>query len=1021
MEGLADPSRVTSKRRLDLQRHFAWSVALLQGFLAACGGGGASDPWFSSTQGELVAKPDGGYFVSDPHFGGHATRVRLLEMGWGRLVDVHDVDQGSAQNPLPVLRDVVIGESWITGGSDVRFETIPSSGRGRLTILRPRGAPDVGNGTFESILERVTVLGPVLPRSADGDALYSVVARNATLVLRFDDLLADGPEERADLHETVRLLSGYPPVVPQPARHLFDPSHGGLADGKFHSTRVLIDFTVSEAEALEVPDFVPVNPIGLPASSFLSAQPNVAVRLPTRIDEANGRSRRLVNLGGRGLEPEGPTDAATGDMVRALRSGSAEDVNGGILLDLDRPEIVGAWDVQVEAARADPMGPPGFGFEVSLRFTTPCRVPARAGDTLEAGGEFYEVRSSSELHGPDGRLTGMRVLRLATEPLSLAESLLGAARFLTVFRSKAEVDPACWVTFVPQPGNPAAAGVDCRSFVRLRFSEPMDPDSVRAFDSFRLFRRGLDSERNLVIGSVRAGQGLQEFDFLPRLPLANHEERFYRVAVPSGPNAARDLSGVPLSTSFETAVFELAPDQPIFRNGGVALRFASKDELPPAGLDDFRGQVTIEADGILYPRPTSFATHIADRSHPIPALMLPFGPGVQTPLSPFGSKLQALWRYVDFGFQVQQENFHNLDVIGLYWSPVGGRVNADFYPEFEMRMAHSRFLPDESTASTSPLHPLSGLLGGPFPFTDNLLQDPRGEQVVVHPRALGYQVLPSELRFSERGTPLMPFPWNRTGAPLTSFTWRDTSVVARAGPASGGIPLDIETNPPLTGSIAPENEVPTIGLPLLWEIRCHPSASGLGFNSFDLLLPVPGFPTPNFRAFSTGGFDQFGNVARVEPDRELVPNGGFNPSSFPPGRPTLFSADNSFYVGAIDTVVRVSRAVTIWIDTGSVAPRFGEPVLEPSRQIGASVVVAEFRGADGFSAEAGGAPFDALRLDPYGDFRPGTVIWHGAGTWSDDVRALEGARYIQVRLSFFNDVANGFSPVLDSLGIAFEE
>jgi hypothetical protein len=993
-------------------------VASALGLVAGCSGGGAPDRGFSPTQGELGTNPDGGSFVSDPHFGGHATRLHLLELGWGRLVDVYDVDEAGARSALPVLRDVVIGESWITGGTEVRFETAPISGRGRLTILRPRGAPDAGSGTFESILGRVTVLGPVFPRGAGGDGLYSVVARNATLVLRFDDLLADGPEERADLHEMVRLLTGYPPVVPQPARVVFDPSHGGLAGGGFHSTRVLIDFTVSEAEALELPDFVPVNPIGLPASKFLSAQPNVSVRLPTRIDQASGRARTLANLAGRGLEPEGPTDPATGDMLRAFRSGSGEDLNGGILLDLDRPEIVGAWEVLLEAARADPLGPIGFGFEVSLRFTTPCRAPARAGDTLEAGGELYEVRASSEPLGPDGRLD-VHLLRLATDPLPLAESLLGAARLLPLFGPEAEVDPACWVTFVPQPGSPPSAGMDCQTSVRVRFSEPMDPDSVRAFDSFRLIRRGLDTTRNLVVGSVRAGQGLQEFDFVPRLPLANDEERFYRVHMPSGASAARDLSGVPLSSSFESAVFELAPDQPVFRNGGVALRFESKDELPPAGLDDFRGQVTIEADGILCPRPVSFATHVADRSHPIPNLMLPFAPGVQTPLSPFGSKLQALWRYVDFGFLVQDERFHNLDVIGLYWSPVGGRVNSDFYPEFEMRMAHSRFLPDESASSTL-LHPLSGLLGGPNPFSDNLLQDSRGEQVVVHPRALGYQVQPGELRFSERGTPLMPFPWNRTGAPLTSFTWRDTSVVARAGPASGGIPLDIETNPPLTGSVAPSNAVPTIGLPLLWEIRCYPSATGLGFNSFDILIPAP-FPTPNFRAFSTGGVDHTGQVVRVEPDQALVPSGGFNPSSFPPGRPTAFSADSSFYVGAIDTVVRVSRAVTIWIDTGSVAPRFVEPVLEPRQQIGATTVVAEFRGADGFSAEAGGAPFDAVRLDPYGDFRPGTVAFHGDGTWSDDVRALEGARFLQVRLSFFNDVANGLSPVLDSLGLAFEE
>lgn len=705
-------------------------------------------------------------------------------------------------------------------------------------------------------------------------------------------------------------------------------------------------------------------------------------------------------------------------MLRAFRSGNAQDLNGGFLLDLVRPEIVGEWEILLEAARADPQGPPGFGFEVTLRFETPCRAALRAGDTLQAGGELYEVLSSSGPLGPDGRLTGLQLLRQATEPLPRAEILLGAARLLTVFQKELEVNPACWVTFAPQPATPASAGVDCRAFVRVRFSEPMDPDSVRAFDSFRLVRRGLEVASNMVVGSVRAGQGLQEFDFVPRLPLANHEERFYRVEVSSGPNGVRDLSGVPLPTSFESAVFELAPGQPIFRNGGLALRFETVDELSP-GLPDYRGQVS-EAGGILRPRPTHFSMHTADRTHPIPSMMLPFPPGVQTPLSPLGSKLQALWRYIDFGFQVLDENFHNLDVIGLYWSPVEGRVNADFYPQFEMRMAHSRFLPDESLGSAGPSHPVSGLLSGPNLFTDNLL-DPRDEQAVVHPGGFGYQVLPRDLRLSERGTRLMPFPWNRSGAPLTSFTWRDTSVVARAGPKSGGIPLDIESNPPLTGSVAPEGLVPSIGLPLLWEIRCYPTASGLGFNSFEILIPVGGFPQPNFRAFSTGGVNQGGQVVRVDPDLESSPNGGFNPSSTPPGRRTMFSADNSFYVGAIDTVVRVSRAVTVWIDTGSTSPRFAEPVLEPRQQIGATALVAEFRGADFFSADAGSAPFDASRLDPYGDFRTGRVFFHGDGLWSRDLRSLDGARFVQVRFSFFNDIENALSPELDSLGIAFEE
>jgi hypothetical protein len=1003
-------------------RLFLWAAAATR-LCLACSGGGSAGPGFSPGEGQVVEKPGGGAFVADAHSGGQATRVHLLEMSWGRLVDVYDVDANGATNPLPVLRDVVVSESAVTGGAGFRFETSPVRHASRITILEPHDAPSTGGESFESILRRVTVGGPVLPRHDDGSALppFSVVARDATLVVRFDDLLEDGPAARGDLHETVRLLSGYPPVTPQSARIVFDPSHGGIAAGKFHSTRVLIDFTVSGEEALSLPIFVPINPVGLPPSALSSPQPNVSVHLPVRTDEEGGQFPTLTNLAGRGLEATGPTDLGSGDVVRAFRSGSVDDVNGGRLLDLSQPHLVGNWDARIEDARADALGPTGRGFVVTLRFTTPCRTAAHARDALEIGGELYEVREEGPEPDGEGRLTGVRLLRLAEQPLSSAESLLGAVRFLTRFRPD-EVNPACWITFSPGPESPPASGVDSHVTLRVRFSEPMEPGSFRAFDSFRMFRRSIADEqaisRNLVVGVVRPEQDLLEFDFIPRFPLAN-DSSVYRVELASGTKGVRDLAGTPLTGSFGSAIFELAAGQPVVRNGGLAMNFET--ELAPAGTTVFRGQAKLE-NGILRPRPVSFVTHHADQSHSIPRMMQTLGFGVQTPLSPLGSKLQALWRYADFGLQPLDERFFNLDVIGLYWSPEPGHATSDFYPAFEMRMAHARFLSDEiaSPSGFGALYPLSGLVGAPAPFTDNILEDPRGGQIVVHPRQLGYRVNPADLTLTERGTPLMPFPWNRSGGPTTSFTWRDTSVLARGGPNGVGIPLDIESNPPLTGSAAKAGEVRTIGLPLLWEIRCYPSAQGLGQNPFAILLASPGLPNPNFRAFSTGGVDVTGSVVTVDPDLELVAQGGFNPSSFPAGRRTAFSADSAFYIGGIDTVVRLSRVVTIWMDTGSQSPRFAEPVVEPRVQIGSTSIVTEFRGADGFSADAGNAAFDAARLDPYGDPELGTVFFHGDGTWRADIRDLDGARFLQARFTFVNDVARELSPELDSFGVAFE-
>jgi len=713
----------------------------------------------------------------------------------------------------------------------------------------------------------------------------------------------------------------------------------------------------------------------------------------------------------------GPMTLNVRDAALIMNAIAGSDPTDPATAEADARRVDYAAALRPDALRGMRLGVMRFasGFGTDAAFT-------EALATLRAQGAEPDV---------EGRVGGVRVLRLDAQPLDTPAALLGRARLLTPFRREGALNPACWLTFVPPPRLPPFEGIASDARVRVRFSEPMDPDTFRAFDTFRVLR-GAESDqplgaRDMVVGVVRAEQNLQEFSFLARLPFSSAEGDEYRCELVSGLAGVRDLSGTALDDAFGRAGFRLDPAQPPTANGGVALRFQSTDELDPPLFSDVRGQVTYDSEGgILRPRPTAFASYVADRTVPVPSLMVPFAFGVQTPLSALGSKLQALWRHCDFGWRVRDERFHNLDVIGLSWSPLGGALIADFFPQFEMRLAHSRFLPDETTLQGQPKYGNSGLVAFPRPFTDNLLEDPRGAQAVVHPRALGYQVRPADMIVSGRGTPLLPFPWNRAHAPLTSYTWRDTAILAKGGQGCPGVPLDIETGPPLNfdtgqGEVGGPGKVPSIGLPLLWEIRCYPSASGLGLNSLDILLPVPGWPQPNFRSFSTGGIDQSGRPVLKDPDLELVPSGGFNPTSRPPGLPTPLTADNSFYVGQIDTVVRLSRAVTIWIDTTNVAPRFVEPVVEPREQIAGTSLVIEYRGADALPPEAGDAPFDAARLDAYGDFADGVPTFHGDGTWSADIHTADGARFVQVRFTFVNDVQSSLSPELDSFGIAFEE
>lgn len=1007
----------------------AWLLA------GACSGAGQPDPGFSPDQGTLIAKPGGGFFVADPHHGGRASRLRLLEIGWGRRVDVHDLGPDGRPSALPILRDVVIGEHVLGDGETMRLETNAVTHETRLVILRRHDVDDASGLTFEGLLASATAtLSGVLPRHDDGSAPrpFSLVARDATLVLRFDDLLLDTPELESALFEAVRLSTGYPPTTPAAARIVFDPSHGGIADGRFRSTRVLVDLSVSEREAEELAYFAPLAPQGLPASSPLSDQGNASLHLVTRLDPAAGRGLRLTNLAGGGLVVEGPSEAATGDLVRSWRTGNARDQNAGFLLDLTAPRLVGSFEVELESVRAAPAGPPGFAFEGTLVFVSPCRFALRAGDTLEIGGELHELVTTPVAPDAEGRVTGLEFTRLARAPVADPDALLGRARLLAPYRDEAQLPAACWLAFIPQPSQPPGDGVSAASEIVLRFSEPMDPASLRAFDSFRVLRGPIPTvpvvtAQDIVVAEVRASASLQQFRLVPRLPLDNTGGREYRVELPVRLDGVRDLTGAPLVDTFEQAEFRLDPDEPRRGSAGFALRFESEDELVPVGRPDVRGQITYDvgAGGVLRPREPAFASYTADARVPLLSLMGFWPLGVQTPLTPLGSRMQMLWRYADFNWRVRDERYHNLDVLGLHWSPLAGRAASDLYPLFEIRLAHTPWLPDEAPqANGAPRHPLSGLpaLGK---FDDNVLGGPRGGQVVVHPRGLGYRLRPADMFLSTSGTPLLPFPWNRSGAERTTYTWRDTALLGRGGPRGVGVPLDIEVGDPLRldtgiGSYYGPTEVASVGLPLLWEIRCYPTASAIGFNSLDVLLAFPGWPSPYWRAFSTGGIDTSGRPVEVDPDLAQFPSGGFNPNSSPPGLPTPQVADNSFYVGQIDTVVRLSRAVTIWIDTGTTEPRYVAPVLEPRLQPDGTSILPEFRGAHDFSPDAGLGPFDAALLDPYGDFREGTVVHAGDGDWSPDITSANGARFLQVRFTFFNNIDIGLAPELDSFGVAYE-
>ena len=145
--------------------------------------------------------------------------------------------------------------------------------------------------------------------------------------------------------------------------------------------------------------------------------------------------------------------------------------------------------------------------------------------------------------------------------------------------------------------------------------------------------------------------------------------------------------------------------------------------------------------------------------------------------------------------------------------------------------------------------------------------------------------------------------------------------------------------------------------------------------------------------------------------------GGFNPLSSPPGRRTR-RGDNSFYIGQMDYVVRVSRVHSAWIDTRTRAPDFLDPVQEPANQPPGTDITIEYRGATDFTLT--NEPFDARFLDPYGELAGGVVRFHeDSSEWNADIDSVDGARYVQLRITFQGNIETGEIPRLTAFGIPF--
>lgn len=940
--------------------------AILAGLLltliggTACNSSARSPHGGNNEPGEILDNPDGsGQFVVDPNNGGLGQELRIIGQWWGRRVNIFDVT-GALQ-----FEGYVIGNDIATDNNDYVLERNPVTAEENLTILHVAGTPE-----FLDAFRRVDqFLTPVFDNGLSGSGVFSMVPRNAAIVIQFDDLL--DPELISD--ETILVRIGVPTVLPFESRILIDGNHGDLADftggseDEFYTTRIIIDTTVTELESFATDPPLQVNGVGLPASVNVSLS-NVVIRIPTKLDSLALQEIVLENPSGHRVATSnnGTVDfgSSTQDVVRAMRSGGNNSVTGdpsnGFLSDDTAPEVIGVQQVTIISVQDDPVSADPFDFIIDemLFASAFCAQAPSPGDVIRQPSLFAEVMQAAGGVTQDGFVFNLRVrlIRIPPEwegPEQWLVSAPGGAQYLSPYSPLDDfATAACFLRVFPQPsGFPSSPtfGVFTFSEFTVRFSEPIDKASVTAFDSLTVTRRPIPtsilddplSTSDYVVGVLDQSVDLQQFTFEPDLPLAHEHlsSETYFLTMHSGDVAPTDLSGNPVVFSLPEIVLTVEPSQPTEFNGGRVSRFTNEDEEAPFGdpvngpLPEYFGQHIYDIGlELIRPRPVIRFSATADRTQILPGLMAPppVG-GVVEPLVNLGCKLQTIWRYVDVGLAIDDPVDHNIDVERLNWAPLGGQIVADHFERFEISLAHAGFAADEWINPGPPpfvQSPASGLVDF---YTTNQLDPGIDALQVVHPRALGYSVNPGDTFLSDTGTVLIPFPLNRNVAPqdVRFYTWRDTSIQTRGGPSMITVPpLQWYANsedclPTMTDMMGNVlllpffgvNDVETIGLPLLMEFKTFPDDQALGLNTFDVSLAVPtGFTRPFFRAFSAGGLDQTLNEITVDPDLETRANGGFNPNSAPSGQTTPGN-DVIFYVGGMDLVVRVSRSYSVWFKT----------------------------------------------------------------------------------------------------------
>ncbi len=1054
-------------RRSPPPSHGLFLSIALASLAAACSQGSSPSSGSSQPAGAIASKPGNQEFpkfIVETNEGGEASGLVIQKIVWGRLVDVFDCQSCGlpAETRQPMFSDLLIDPELETDGVDYVLVLNPANLREELTILHPFGSPD-----FTSALKQATSgVDTVKPKSLSPfESGFTQVARNGAMAILFNDVVADSTV----VESNIDVLVGYPPVAPFELRVVPDPSHGDIVDGVFRSTRVLVDATVSPEESLA--SSVPVNSLGFPPA-INASQGNVGIRIPTQENNSAQQFGRLENLSGHGLafdasnDPKDP-NSPTLDIVRALRSGGPTaqtgDPSEGFLPDDRAPRLLGALQGAVTSVQ---LVVPGK-FEIDFQFASlPCAVTPRVGDLIRLVSSGVLLRVLLPGTPPvAGLASDVFVQRIDNFNLALGAFQGGLADFFTPWDSSLAAPPACYVSFNPTTGQTPGANVSPGASIRITFDEPMNPETVDCFGSFEITSPSVTVPlAKRVVGVVNPTLPLTSFNFEPAVPLshATGQSETYDLKLTSEllissqkVVGATDLAGNPLTQFDQLPLipFTLDSQAPTLQTSNVSLAFTTEDEDGTNGPEvSTSGQfVYDESRGVLASRSLTRFDAWIDTSNATAATVIPttpLGPVVE-PLSIYGSRTMTVWRYHDLGMSLFDPIDFNVDVERLYWMVATTSVQLDNFPNFQLSLSHSKYLPDEIIIIPPMSPPIlkwpnSGVTGA---FSDNFLDPSGADTQIMAPKGAGYLINPLDLVIppGHANVQMQPWPVN-LGKPLESFTywtWRDTAVTGVAGPNGAG--ADTEMNPPtLEDNYYAADAVPTIGLPMLFDFRTYPATTQAnGGNLLNVTAinntnipnppnpapPLNAFNQPFFRTHSTGGWS-INNPATpvlIDPDQQINASGGFDAAGIatPP-------VDSGFFYGGASFVTRVNRGPTIWLDLGPAGPAnlitIADPVTSFSQPAGTQLRFA-YRGASAVNPAAPNTkPFEnGNNIDPYGNVSPvaGTPSWsvnffNQDPGWKDESQfaLLSGARFIQVRITMIGNAVTGATPELSALGLA---